>query len=358
MKIEGAVGDFKRKVDEELAAFLDSKVEEGRKNGMTVEYFEVVGNIRDYILRGGKRLRPLLFYYGYILSGGREETEAIRVSIALEFLHAYFIIHDDIIDQDLMRHGGLSMHAQYEKVYGKKYPGKDIGHFGEAVAIIAGDIVSAWSYELLAHSDFSDKDKVRALGKLASVDQETSTGQLLDEFLEMGSVFNEDMIYNVQNLKTARYTVRGPLQLGAIMAGAGDRELDFIDRFAVPLGIAYQLRDDILGVFGEQDNTGKPVGADIREGKKTLLISYALDHAAPDDRAFVLHALGSDGVTAAELSRVREIIKDSGALQYSEDKIDELMEKTISSLHNGPADFTGKYVPLEGFAEFLLKRNK
>jgi geranylgeranyl diphosphate synthase type I len=356
MELEDIIKNLKKEIDRELEAFLNDKEAEGRKNNMPKEFFEAVGNVRSFMLRGGKRLRPILFYYGYTLAGGTDKKEALRTAIALEFLHIGFLIHDDVMDRDSMRHNGLSIHAEYEQDYGIKLMRKDMQHFGSAMAICLGDAVLAWNYEILARSSFEESAKKRAVVGMSRIITETAIGQMLDEILQFGNDFSEEAICKVHNYKTARYTIQGPLQLGAILAGAGQEELDFISRFSIPLGIAYQIKDDIIGIFEEQEKIGKPVGSDIREGKKTLLVSYSLKKAADADKKFIFDRLGDRGLEREGIEKIREIMKSCGALEYSEQKINEFTEEFLLNLKSDPSGFSPKYSILDNFAEYLLKR--
>lgn len=357
MELAEEITRLRKEINRELGLFLDGKLAEAERNDMPEEYGALVENVRDFMLRGGKRLRPILFYYGYALAGGDKNKQVIAASLLTELLHVYLLIHDDIIDQDDRRHGGPSVHAKYAQDYATQFPRRDLKHFGVAMAINAGDIVSAWSYEVLSQTDFEESDKWRAISKMAQIVEETLMGQMLDALLEMGEGFEEKRIFKVQDYKTARYTVRGPLQLGAILAGAPEEELAFISGWALPLGIAFQVQDDILGVFGEEEATGKPVGADIREGKKTLLVSYALQHASSRDRQLLRSFLGKADLDEVEVVKAREIIENSGSLAFSRRRIDELERQFLEKLRGAPGEWSEKYAPLEEFSVHLLKRN-
>lgn len=354
---EENIKKLQKSIDAELAKFLDAKIRIAGQKGMPEKFVEALENIKEFVLRGGKRLRPILLYLGFTMSRGKSDEKGIfSTCLAIEFLHVYFLIHDDVIDQDDMRHGGPSMHFKYEMDYREKYGDKDLKHFGISNAIDIGDIVSSWGYEIIANSSFEDKDKLRAIRQLSLIDEETSAGQILDGFLEIGEEADEKLVYEVQKYKTAKYTVAGPLQLGAMLAGAGEAELDFIEKFSVPLGVAYQIRDDVLGIFGDEKQTGKAVGADMREGKKTLLISYVLEKADENGRKFILEKLGDKNLDEADMDKIKGIMKDSGALAYSERKIDEFAEEFLKNLKSDPDNFSIKYYELENLADYLLKR--
>lgn len=358
MELKKEMEGLKEGVNRELGIFLDEKSAKAPRYGMPKEFLETVLNIREFVFRGGKRLRPTLFYCGYILAGGTEKKEALRVAIALEFLHTGLLIQDDVMDGDNLRHGGPSMHFKYETDYGAKLGRGDLRHFGYSMAVCAGDAALAWSYEVLASNNFEDRLKIRAVVRMSGIVAETTMGQMMDESLQIGSDFDEKMIEKVYDYKTARYTIMGPLQLGAIFAGAPEKELKSIADFAIPLGVAFQMQDDILGVFGDTEKTGKPVGSDLREGKKTLLVSFAIKNAASEDREFILSHLGKKNLTQKEVMKMREIIENSGALKYSEDKIARLTQDFSDKLENGGDGGGDKYLALKDLADYLLKRKE
>lgn len=345
-------------INREIIDFLGEEAAEAGKKLLPPEYVRTIETLRQFILRGGKRLRPFLFFQGYLLSGGREEAEALRASISMEFLHAGLLIQDDVMDRDDKRHGGLSVFAQYEQDYADGIPAGDLMHFAYSMAICASDIALSWSSKVLAGSGFDDKDKSRALAKLSEILAETALGQMLDETSQFGQSYEEGLVYAVQDFKTARYSVVGPLQMGAILAGAPQSELDLIADFARPLGIAYQIQDDILGVFGETEVTGKPVGADLREGKKTLLVSYAMEHASLDDRGFLVAHLGRENLGNEEMEKMQAIIRDCGALRYSEERIGQLFEESKRKMEDGSGGGTSRYIALQALADLLLSRKK
>lgn len=354
--IEEEIKILQKEIDVNILEFLSYKKQKAEEDSALAEFFELLDNIRDFVMRGGKRLRPVLFFYGYTLAGGKDKEEALSCSIAAEFLHTYLLIHDDVIDEDDCRHNGYSMHLKYIKDYEKRYSGKNLKHFGDSMAISVGDVVSGWSYEIIASSNFDADRKLEAIKKISNINQNTGLGQILDIFLGTGDIVSENYVYNIQYYKTALYTITGPLQLGALLAGADNDELKFIYDFSVPLGVAYQIQDDILGIFGDEEKIGKPVGSDLREGKKTLLISYIIDNAEKADKEFVLSRLGRQDISRDDVEKIREIMIKSGALKDSERRMEELNSRFISCLKSSPEKFSKKYLPLEDFGKFVLKR--
>lgn len=354
--MEKEIRRLRNRIEQEIGIFFQAKLDEAANRRMPKEFNEVLENTREYILRGGKRLRPILFYYGYVAAGGEDKEDALRASVAMELLHAYFLVHDDIVDRDEVRHGGPSMHALYRQDYEERFAGKNVKHFGLAMAINAGDMTSEWSLEALLGTAFAPERKLEALRKLCRIAEETIVGQVLDEFTEMEDDIHEERIFAVQEYKTARYTIEGPLQTGAILAGAGEKELDFIASFSRPLGIAYQMQDDILGIFGNPSEIGKSVGTDLRAGKKTLLISYALKKASAESREYLSSRLGKRDLSEEEIEKMGDIIRETGSLRYSEEMIGQLTEDFKKRIQDGGAGIDARYAFLTGFADYLLGR--
>lgn len=354
--IEEQIKDFKRRVDAEIERFLDNEFLENKQKGSPGEILEAIDFARNYILRGGKRLRPFLFYYSYSLSDEKgDEEEILKISVALEFLHTYFLIHDDIIDCDSLRHGGLAMHSQYTESYKSRVGDTDLRHFGVSMAIVVGDLVSSWVYKIILDANFDVKKKIEAMRKIAEITSDTLAGEMIDQTLGASDSFDENLIFRVGDYKTARYTVAAPLELGAVLSGADQEEIDYILRFSVPLGIAFQTKDDVIGLFGDEKKTGKPVGSDIKEGKKTLLISYAFTHLGEDDKKFLLACLGNKHLEEGAVTEIRQIVESSGSLAYANAKIEELSVLFKNNLRENEELFK-KYAFMEDLSSLLLKR--
>ncbi|MDD3191053.1 MAG: polyprenyl synthetase family protein [Candidatus Pacebacteria bacterium] len=334
--IEVVIGEIKEEIDQQIKNFLEKKREKGFLEEMPDYFFEFIDCVENFMLRGGKRLRPVLFCIGYDFWGDNERRrEVVRISMLVEFLHAYLLIHDDVIDQDDFRHGGPSVHFKYKQKYLDKFKEGSAQHLGFSMAINIGDIVSAWVYEIAMDSDFEENKKIALVKKISEVMEMTLIGQVMDQEVGMGDDISFEKISMVQKYKTAKYTIEGPLQMGAILAGANKENLNFISSFAIPLGVAYQIQDDILGVFGDEDKIGKPVGADIRGGKKTLLVLSVLENAEKKDREFLLDKLGDKNVTKRDTERIRGIMINSGALDYSKKRILQLGNEFVSKLESG-----------------------
>lgn len=298
---------------------------------------------------GGKKIRGALTALGYQLAGGKDFGSILPVSCGIELLHNFLLIHDDIIDKDEVRRGKPTVHTLFSKKNGE--------HFGISKGIIAGDIGAFLGYELIVGSVFSKKRINEAFSKLNEYLLKTGYGQVLDIEFDFKKKVSWDDILKVRTYKTAYYTIIMPLTVGAILGGAKDKTLKAIERYGVSVGIAFQLTDDILGVFGKSDKTGKSNESDIREGKKTLLFVKALELAKGRERQFLLKWYGSDKLDKNKIEKIREIIKDSGSLDYSRKLAEEMTEKGKRFIPKITRNSEFREV-LSSLADFMVYRSK
>lgn len=334
MNIDNHLAELKEQIETELGSFFKLKIERAKVNNKPEELIEMIENLKNFTLNSGKRIRPILFYFGYILAGGKNKTEALKTSIAIELAHSYFLIHDDIIDQDDIRRGDLSVHYKYEKSFAGKLKEKKLEHFGISMGIIVGDLASTFGYEILINSDFSLDLKIKAIGRLNYIIANTIAGEALDVILAEYPNVKIDRISEMQKYKTAKYTIEGPLHLGAILAGVDEKFLESLSKFAIPVGIAFQIRDDIIGIFGDEKKIGKPAGSDIKEGKKTFLISKALEKANDNQKNILNNALGNENISVDDIDKVKNIIIETGSLEFSKTKARELIDGAKKSLND------------------------
>nr|MBP9728468.1 polyprenyl synthetase family protein [Candidatus Moranbacteria bacterium] len=265
MQIEEELKRFKSRLDPCIDAYFDAVLENGIKEDDLVA--EALEHARVIVLAGGKRLRSAFMYYGYIGAGGTEEEKMLETSVSVELIHSFLLVHDDIIDRDDMRHGVPTLHKRYADFGKRLFPDRDTDHFGTSIAIIMGDMLYSFGNDILFKSDFPKERIFAALSRLQNIVSFTVVGQARDIYMEYKREATEEEILSMYRNKTAKYTVEGPLHLGAIMAGASEELLTLLSDYAIPLGIAFQIQDDILGIFGSAKRLGKPVGSDIEEGK-------------------------------------------------------------------------------------------
>lgn len=284
------------------------------------------------LLAGGKRLRAACCYWGYYGANGDNESAIVRASAALELLQASALIHDDVMDRSDTRRGQPSMHRQFEAYHAEHEMHGDPTNFGAAAAILIGDLALAWCDGLYYESGFDSTSLQRGKRILDDMRTELMAGQFLDVLEQARGGGDVERAQRVMRFKTTAYTIERPLHLGAALAGAPQATFDAYTAFGVPLGEAFQLRDDLLGVFGDATETGKPAGDDIREGKRTVLIALAQERASGADRATLDALVGDPDVDAGGIAAVREILIRTGARDEVESRIAANRERAFAAL--------------------------
>jgi geranylgeranyl diphosphate synthase type II len=279
---------------------------------------------------GGKRMRPYLAVSVYTAYGGAQYKDMCHVGAALELLHTAMLIHDDIIDRDLTRYGIDNVAGQYLKIYGS-VTNKDPDHYSTAAALLAGDINISAAYQLVLESGFSAEQKIKAHTYVAEAIFRVAGGELIDTDAVLYPSEQTDPL-TVAEIKTAHYSFVTPMLCGAALAGAEEAELNKLTQLGMSLGVAFQLSDDILGMFGDESITGKSTIGDIREGRRTWMAEYAKQHA-PSNQKLLLHEYyGADDITIEQADAVRRVFVDCGAKQACSDKIAELLQEAIDSI--------------------------
>jgi geranylgeranyl diphosphate synthase type I len=306
-------------------------------------------------MRGGKRVRSLLVIMGYRGLGGRDTERARRASISWELIQTMLLIHDDIIDESPERRGAPSFHKEMEELHREMGYRGDSEKFGKNIAVIAGDLAESLGEKALVRSGFPPENVQNALEIQADMIRDTGLGQVLDLYSEALHEWSEDMVLKVQKYKTARYTLEGPLHIGAALKGASTKQMDVLSRYAIPVGVAFQIIDDILGFYGDPKRGGKEDLADIKEGKRTLLIVKARELVSDEVWSKIEAALGNEDLTVEEAEEVRSIIRQCGSEKYSRDAASELSESGIRAIEDSALD---PYVKgfLKDMASYLLKR--
>lgn len=314
MRAQETLKRFKARLDPRIAAFFDTVEADARKEDALVT--EALRHVREIALAGGKRLRAANLYFAYQAGGGKDDAAILDTAVAIEVMHLFLLVHDDIIDRDDIRHGVPTLHRRYADFGQRHFPRRDSAHFGNSIALIVGDMLFALGNDILFRAPFPKERIFEALSTMQQIVSYTVIGQARDIYLEYHREGSAEEVTQMYKNKTARYTMDGPIQIGLSLAGAKtDLKLPFTD-FALPLGVAFQIQDDILGVFGDEERLGKPVGSDVQEGKVTLLVAYALSDGTASEKKELsrLLALG-ERLTKNDLERFRELIRSSGALQ-------------------------------------------
>jgi geranylgeranyl diphosphate synthase type I len=383
---------------------------------------DLVDGIASLMAQGGKRLRPALVYFTYRACGGRAEEQVLPLALSTELLHTYLLFHDDIMDHAETRRGQPAAHVRFAGLHRAGGLRGDAGDFGRSAALLLGDLAHTYAVELFLRAvspsagnlpgaparvdppadlpgmparvdppadlpgmparEDTPADLPALMRCFSEMSEEVIGGQYLEFLLAhrspaavsagpSASSPQEGELMRILRLKSGRYTAERPIQLGALLAGASAAARAELSRYGMAVGEAFQLQDDLLGVFGDPATTGKPVGDDLREGKHTLLIHHALLALTPlagaEDRGFLLGALGNSALSAAEIERAQSILEDTGARRAVSTMITERLTTarraldTLSALdprtsrRDEPDDGS---LFLAGLLEYLRERNQ
>jgi geranylgeranyl diphosphate synthase type I len=290
-------------------------------------------------VHGGKRFRAAFCHWGYRAVRDRVEDEPalLRAAAALELLHASALVHDDFMDASDTRRGRPAPHRAFESFHRERgWTGRP-EQYGAAAAILLGDLLLSWADELLRTCGLPEDRVRRALAFFDTTRTEVITGQFLDVAVQARGASTVEDAMRVLRYKSAKYSVERPLHIGAALAGADEATLEALTGFGLPLGEAFQLRDDLLGVFGDPEVTGKPAGDDVTEGKRTVLVALALEKAPAEDAKRLDSALGRP-LDAAEVADLQRVIESSGAAAEVERRIAELTDRSLAALEEAPVE--------------------
>lgn len=282
---------------------------------------------------GGKRFRAAFCYWGHraVCPDPDDEAALLRACAALELLHASALVHDDYMDDSDTRRGHRATHKVFETEHVDAGWAGEPDQYGAAAAILLGDLLQAWADELLRTSGLPAPEVMRALGLFDRTRTEVIAGQFLDISVQARGRASVEEAMTVLRYKSAKYSIERPLHIGAALGGATEETLAALSAFGLPLGEAFQLRDDLLGVYGDPTATGKPAGDDLVEGKRTVLVALALEAAPPADAALLDRSLGTD-LSPEEVGGLRRLIARSGAPERVEAMIAELHDRAVAAL--------------------------
>jgi geranylgeranyl diphosphate synthase type I len=314
-----ALADYAALAEPLFKKFLD---EQGAKLPASLQAPH--GLLSNYVLRGGKRLRGALVLLGCEAAGGPRDL-AVNASLGCELLHAYLLIHDDFMDRDELRRGGPTLHVSLGQEHG--------AHLGGSVALLLGSICQAWAHELVLSTKAEPARVLRAAQIFEAAIAEVTAGQMLDLLASKGEPTSAEVL-EIEQHKTGGYTFELPLLLGASLAGASPALIDALRGYARPLGQAFQIADDLLGTFGAPEVTGKPNASDLREGKRTLLITRALERATAEDAKTLRDGLGREEMTDADADRLRGLLRRTGAEAAAKADAERLCSEALRSLES------------------------
>ena len=312
------------RVEGRIAGLLDCELD--RWAAVDADLGEPLAALRDLVLAGGKRLRPAFCHWAYVGAGGDpEDPQVVDAGAALELLHTFALVHDDIMDGSATRRGTDTIHVQFEAGHALDGWRGEARRFGEGVAILVGDLAFVYADRLLAGAPPA------AHQVFTELRIEVNVGQYLDLLGTARGEVNEGTARRISRFKSGKYTVERPLHLGAALAGRLDDLAAPLSAYGLPLGEAFQLRDDLLGVFGDSAITGKPVGEDLREGKPTLLFAIAVQQASDADAA-VLARYGAPDLNEDDVAALQDVLQSSGAVGTVEGDIDRLVAEAVQAL--------------------------
>jgi geranylgeranyl diphosphate synthase, type I len=295
----------------------------------------MVGIVADQLrafTAGGKRIRPSLLLLGFEAAGGEDRRAVLGPATALELLHTSALIHDDVIDRAPTRRGRPTVHHAMAAEHERSGWSGDPLPYGEAVAILAGDIAFVHADEVFLDAHVPDRALLAAFRRFTVLREEVMVGQYLDLQTAISATTSRELALLVATLKSGRYSVTRPLEIGAALAGADEALLDGLRAFGDPLGRAFQVRDDLLGVFGSEEATGKSASSDLAEGKRTLLVAEAVARLDDDAAAELEDGLGDPELTPDHAGRLRELLDTSGGREAAERYVTEAIAEARTAL--------------------------
>lgn len=325
------------RIDAGLTAFLDER--ESSLAALGDDLLPVVHAARSFVLDGGKRLRPRFAYWGWRAAGGQDANPGIITAAAsLELLHACALVHDDVMDASDTRRGNPAVHAAFAAQHRAAGWTGNADAFGTAAAILIGDLLLSWSDAMFASADLAPQHRPGTRRVYDGMRELVMAGQYLDVLVQARGDFSVDEALRVITFKTSKYTVEGPLHLGAAAAGAPPEVSAALSTYGLAVGEAFQLRDDVLGVFGDPQVTGKPAGDDLREGKQTLLTALAMQGATSGQAEMLQARLGSRTLSPGDIVALRNILVATGALEQVEQRIAAKANEARAALDDEAVD--------------------
>lgn len=353
--------DFRGSVGHALDTFLDRQRPALARVG---DELAPVHRLATDLTAGGKRLRPAFCFWGRVAAGGLPDDvdPLVNAAASLDLLHVSALVHDDVMDGSDLRRGMPAAHRQFELLHHSSGWLGESDAFGRAGAILLGDLLLMWSAEMLQQAGLPATAVDAALPVLQAMRTEVTCGQFLDVVAQShnpsrhGVELAIDEAQRVVEFKSARYTVQRPCQFGAVLGGADDRLQAALAAYGSPLGRAFQFRDDLLGVFGDPELTGKPAGDDLREGKRTLLVAYTHAQTTDAGRELLDARLGRSDLTDDEVTRLRAVITDSGARELVETMINNQLDESLTALASAEVTEPGR-IALTALAEAAVRRD-
>ncbi|HEX9890714.1 MAG TPA: polyprenyl synthetase family protein [Actinomycetota bacterium] len=327
-----ACADIAARVEETLQAFL--AVQRTEVIGVDPGAAPAFDELERTVASGGKRLRPVFCCLGFLAAGGDLGPPILSAAAALELLHTFAVVHDDVMDRSPTRRGVPTTWVHLAETHRRRRLRGDPEVYGISAAVLVGDLAIALADQAFLGSGFEPGPLMSGMERYNRMRTEMVAGQFLDVQASQQAGLDEPAARRIAVLKSGVYTVEGPLHIGVVLGEGSLRLLDPLTEYGVALGEAFQLRDDVLGLFGDPQVTGKDRHSDLLEGKRTVPMARAVAAASPEDRAFLEERLGHADLTAKEVERMRAIVRSSGALEGTLELIDGLGGRARGALEH------------------------
>lgn len=350
MNVREALQVLVKKVDGKLAVAWEEELLQnfGFSSSQKRLVRKLLVHATEHNLRTGKRLRGAFVYYAYRLSGKSSE-EIWKAVCGVEMVHTALLMHDDFMDRDELRRGKPTTH---------KFFAKGDEHFGNSMAVDLGDAVLCLGYEKLLSVKMESESVVKASRQMMRAIAETAFGQAHDVYMSKEKTWTEKDVLGLHRAKTAIYTYENPLLIGGILGGLSKQALVILKKYSIDGGIAFQLQDDLIGIFGDEEKTGKSSNSDILQGKRTLLALKTLEMGSQKQKEDFLKVWGNEKATKKEIDLAKTAIKESGAYEYNQKLAKKLAMKAVETgkklyeldLNKDAVDF------IVGVAEYLVDR--
>ncbi len=336
-----SIESLKSEVDSALSQYVEKSCASLTAIGPELE--AVAAALRTFTLTSGKRFRPLLATLGYLATGEQLTPAAFTTLSSLELVHVCALIHDDVMDQSDTRRGEPTIHRLFESQHRSERLQGSSENYGLASSILIGDLALVWAAHMSRSGGQEISDLERFLAIYDEMQSELMAGQFLDIHEQALGTYSAERSLKVARYKSAKYSIERPLHCGIALALPQDGERaellsSHLSSFGLPLGEAFQLRDDLLGVFGTEAETGKPVGDDLREGKRTVLLAYAYENATSVQRELFDEKIGLSSLSQSEILHLQEEIIATGAVEKLEALISRLTDESLQSLTAAPID--------------------
>jgi geranylgeranyl diphosphate synthase type I len=344
-EIAASLPAYRTAIDADIAAYA------GHVRTFTKQQYgdygaAVTGAFLDMLERGGKRLRGSLVMVGYEMLGGCDQTMIVRAATAIEMVHTYWLVIDDIQDRSALRRGKPTVHKMLASYLSDKHLKGDVEHGGISLALNAAVAGGHAAQMLIAGLNVEAELRSKAMGIVSQAAMVTGYGQTYDIMNELTADVSRTDIERTLEWKTSYYTFLNPLCVGMVLAEGGCEDTDAIRAYALPAGKAFQITDDIMGIFGHDEISGKSSMDDLREGKQTLLTYHALTHASPKDKTFLRRCLGNQQLTRMDAKRCITIIQATGALDFAKSEARKHVAEALHALDTAPANWSPSHIEL------------